>query len=183
MSKIVILKASARKNGNSSTLAAAFAEEARKAGASVTEYDVADMEIGGCRSCYGCMKKGACVFRDDFEKVAEDLCDADGIVIASPVYWYTFPAQIKAVIDRWFSLYVAGKVFSGKRVALLSCCEEETEETFDGIRFSFEKTMALMKAEIAGEVLVPKVSDVGDIKNTDGEERARELAKRFFEAR
>ncbi len=180
MSKIVILKASSRKNGNSNTLAAAFAEEAKKAGASVTEYDVANMKIAGCRGCYGCMTKGECVFRDDFDKIVEDLHDADGIVIASPVYWYTFPAQIKAVIDRCFSLCVTGKDFSGKKAALLSCCEEDTEETFTGIRFSFEKTMALMKAEIVGEVLIPKVSDVGEIKNTDGEEQARELARKFF---
>ncbi len=180
MRKIVVLKASARENGNSNTLAAAFAEEAKKAGASITEYDVANMKIGGCRSCYGCMTKGVCVFHDDFEKVAEELCDADSIVIASPVYWYTFPAQIKAVIDRWFSLYAAGKDFSGKKAALLSCCEEEAEETFDGIRFSFEKTMALMRAEIVGEVLIPKVYDVGEIKNTNGEEQARELARKFF---
>ncbi len=180
MSKIIILKASPRKNGNSNTLAAAFAEEAKKVGASITEYDVTNMEIAGCRSCCGCMTKGACVFHDDFEQVAKALCDADSIVIASPVYWYTFPAQIKAVIDRWFSLYVAGKNFSGKKVALLSCCEEESEETFSGIRFSFEKTMALMKAEIVGEVLIPKVYDVGEIKNTNGEEQARELARKFI---
>ncbi len=180
MNKIVILKASPRKNGNSNALAAAFAEEAKKAGAFVTEYDTANMKVGGCRGCYGCMTKGECVFRDDFDKIAEDLRDADGIVIASPVYWYTFPAQIKAVIDRCFSLCVTGKDFSGKKAALLSCCEEETEETFDGIRFSFEKTMALMKAEIAGEILIPKVSDVGEIRNTDGEEQARELARKFF---
>ena len=180
MSKIVILKASPRKNGNSNTLAAAFAEEAQRAGAFITEYDVTNMEIAGCRSCYGCMTKGACVFHDDFEKIAKALCDADSIVIASPVYWYTFPAQIKAVIDRWFSLYVAGKDFSGKKVALLSCCEEENEETFAGIHFSFERTMALMKAEIVGEVLIPKVYDVGEIKNTNGEEQARELARKFF---
>ena len=92
----------------------------------------------------------------------------------------TETAQIKAVIDRWFSLYVAEKDFSSKKVALLSCCEEETEETFAGIRIAFEKTMALMKAEIVGEVLIPKVSDVGEIKNTDGEEQARELARKFF---
>ena len=180
MSKIVILKASPRKNGNSNMLAAAFAEEAQRAGAFIAEYDTANMKVGGCRGCYGCMKKGECVFHDDFDKIAEDLRDADGIVIASPVYWYTFPAQIKAVMDRWFSLCVTGKDFSGKKAALLSCCEEETEETFAGIRFAFEKTMALMKAEIAGEVLIPKVSDVGEIRNTDGEEQARELARKFF---
>ena len=180
MSKIVILKASPRKNGNSNTLAAAFAEEAKKTGASITEYDVTTMQVGGCRGCYGCMTKGACVFHDDFEKVSKDLCEADGIVIASPVYWYTFPSQIKAVIDRCFSLCVTGKDFSGKKAALLSCCEEETEETFAGIRFSFEKTMALMKAEIVGEVLIPKVSDVGEITNTDGEEQTRMLAKKFL---
>ena len=57
MSNIVILKASPRKNGNSDALAAAFSEEAQKAGASVTEYNVTNMEIAGCRSCYGCMTR------------------------------------------------------------------------------------------------------------------------------
>ena len=169
MKKIVILKASPRKNGNSNVLADAFAEEAKRSGASIAEYEVTNMKIGGCRGCYGCMKKGGCVFQDDFEKVAETLRSADGIVIASPVYWYTFPSQIKAVIDRWFSLYAVGKDFSGKKSALLCCCEEETKETFAGICFSFEKTMTLLKAEIVGEVLIPKVSDVGEIKNTNGE--------------
>ena len=180
MSKIVILKGSPRKNGNSNALAAAFAEEAIKNGVSVTTYDTANLNVGGCHACYGCMKQSGCVFRDDFDKIAADICDADGIVIASPVYWYTFPAQIKSVIDRWFSLYAAGKDFSGKKAGLLCCCEEETEETFAGIRFSFEKTMTFMNAEIVGEVLIPNVSEVGEIKNTNGEEQARNLAKKFF---
>lgn len=180
MSKIVILKGSPRKNGNTNALANAFAETVKKSGTEVIEYNIANMKIGGCRACYSCMTKKECVFRDEFDKIAADLCDADGIIIVSPVYWYTFPSQIKAVIDRLFSLYVAEKDFSGKKVALLSCCEEETEETFTGIKFAFEKTMSLLNADIVGEVLVPKVSDVGGIKNTDGEVQAGKLAEKFL---
>ncbi len=181
MKNIVIIKGSPRKRGNSSTLADAFAEEAKKLGANVTVFDTAFLHIGGCRSCYGCIKKGECCFHDDFQPIAAALMAADGIVIASPVYWYTFSAQIKSVIDRWFSLYAAGKDFAGKKAVLLACGEEETNETFTGIRFSFKKTMELMKAHIAGEVLVPKVSAAGDIKHTDGEARARALAREIFE--
>ena len=73
-----------------------------------------------------------------------------------------------------------GNDFSDKKAVLLSCYEEKTAEIFDGIRFSFEKTMAPMKVEIVGEFLIPKISDVGEIKNTDGEEQARKLARKFF---
>lgn len=180
MNKIVILKASPRKNGNTNALANAFSQEAKKSGADIIEYEVANMKIGGCRGCYSCVSKKECVFKDDFNKISTDISNADGIVISSPVYWYTFPAQIKAVIDRLFSMYVAEKDFSGKKVALLSCCEEETMETFTGIKFAFEKTMSLLNADIVGEVLIPKVSDIGEIKQTDGESQASRLAEKFL---
>ncbi len=176
MKKIVMLKSSPRKNGNSSTLAAALSDELKISGASVVEYDVATLNIDACRACDACSKIGKCIIRDDFDKVAKDLCEADGIVISSPIYWYTFPAKIKTLIDRFYALYRTGNSFSGKKVALLSTCADAEEETFTGIRFAFEQTMGLMNADIVGEVLISGVSGAGDIKNTDGEKKARKLA-------
>lgn len=179
MSKIVVLKGSPRKNGNSNTMAAAFVEEARRLGIDVTEYDAANLKIEGCRAYGACAGTGKCVFHDDFERVAADIISADGIVIASPVYWYSFPAKLKALIDRFFGIYMGGKNFSGKKTALLCCCEDETPESFKGICFAFEKSMELMGAELAGEVLIHSVNEIGDIKHTDGEAQARALAAKF----
>ena len=179
MGKILVLTASPRKNGNSNTMARAFAERAGQLGHEVCLQDVTALKIGSCRACHGCAAKKGCVVQDDFQGVAEKLLAADGIVIAAPVYWYTFPGWIKPLIDRFYALYEGGTDFTGKKTALLTCCEDTDETTFYGIQFAFEKTMGLMGAEIVGEVMVANVCAAGDIDKTDGAQRAAALAERF----
>lgn len=96
-----------------------------------------------------------------------------------PVYWYSMPSQIKAIMDHFYSFCVAGKDFSGKKCALIACCGENNVETFSGVEFGFRKSMELMKCEIVGNVLIPGVNKPGEIENTDGEKQAAELVKKF----
>lgn len=179
MSKVVLLTGSPRKNGNSNGMASSFAEAAQKLGVEVVRFDTAQMKIAGCLACEACAKKGKCVVDDDFAVIAQALEGADGVVIAAPVYWFTFPAQIKAVIDRMFSFACAGKNFAGKKCALLGCCEEGTPSTFGGMRFVFERTVEFLKGENVGEVLVTGVLNAGEIAKTDGLARAAALAEKF----
>lgn len=180
MKKIVLITGSARKNGNSNLLADSFAAAAQNLGMEVTRIDATALKIGVCHGCGACYSTGrACAFRDDFETVAEQLNAADGIVIASPVYWYTFPAAVKAVIDKFYALYVGGHLFTGKKCALISCCEDENKETFEGINFAFDKSFELMEAEIVGKVEIPGLGDAGTVKQTDGEAQAAKLAELF----
>ena len=179
MPKVVLLTGSPRKNGNSHRMADSFAGAAAKLGVEVVRFDVAQMNVAGCLACEGCVKKGKCVVDDDFAAIAQALEQADGVVFAAPVYWFTFPAQIKAVIDRLFSFPCAGKSFEGKKSALLGCCEEHTPSTFGGMRFAYERTVEFLKGENVGEVLVHGVLNVGDIEKTDGLARAAALAEKF----
>ena len=96
-----------------------------------------------------------------------------------PVYWYSIPAQIKSVIDKLFSLVVGGKDIAGKECGLIACCEEEDITVLDGVRVPIERTAALNKWKMVGEVLVPGVLNQGDIDKTDGCQRAAALAERF----
>ena len=94
---------------------------------------------------------------------------------------FSVPSQIKAVIDKMFSFVIGGKEdqFFGKECALICCCEEEDPAILDGVRIPFERTAALNKWTVAGEVLVPGVFSVGDIDKTDGLAQAAALADRF----
>ena len=94
-----------------------------------------------------------------------------------PVYWYSIPAQIKCVIDKLFSFVVGGKDIAGKECALIACCEEDDMSVFDGVRIPIERSAALLKWNMVGEVLVPGVLNVGDIEKTDGCKKAIALAK------
>ena len=152
--KIVVITGSPRKNGNSFAMTEAFIKAAEAKGHEVTRFDAAMMKIGGCHACETCFKTGkACSFDDDFNTIAPAVLDADALVFTMPVYWYSIPAQIKGVIDRLYSLVVGGKDISGKECALIACCEEEDMTVLDGVRIPMERTAALNKWKMVGEVL------------------------------
>ena len=178
--KVVVITGSPRKNGNSFAMTESFIKAAQEKGHSVTRFDAAMMEIGGCRACETCFSTGkACTFDDDFNKIAPAILEADTLVFTMPVYWYSIPAQIKGVIDRIYSLVVGGKDISGKECALIACCEEEDLSVLDGVRIPMERTAALNKWTMVGEVLVPGVLKPGDIQKTDGCEQAAALAEKI----
>jgi len=178
--KIAVITGSPRKNGNSFAMTRAFVEAAEARGHTVRRFDAAFMHIGGCRACQTCYSTGkACSFDDDFNRIAPALLEADAVVYTMPVYWYSIPAQIKGVIDRIFSLVVGGKEVAGKKCGLIACCEEEDATVLDGVRIPIERSAALLGWEMAGEVLVPGVFNVGDIDKTDGCRQAAALAEKF----
>ena len=178
--KIVVITGSPRKKGNSFAMTDAFIKTAEEKGHTITRFDAAMMNIGGCHACETCYKTGkACSFDDDFNKITPAILDADAVVFTMPVYWYSSPAQIKGVIDRLFSLVIGGKDYAGKECALISCCEEDDMSVFDGVKIPYEKTAALLKWNSVGEVLIPGVLNVGDIEKTDGCKMASALADKF----
>lgn len=174
--KITVITGSPRKGGNSFAMTDAFIQEAEKRGHEVTRFDAAFLKIGGCHACMTCYKTGkACSFDDDFNRIAPAILEADAVIFTMPVYWYSIPAQIKGVIDRIFSLVVGGKEVAGKKCALITCCEEDDMTVMDGVRRPMERTAALLKWDMVGEVLIPGVLNVGDIQKTDGCRQAAAL--------
>ena len=178
--KIVVITGSPRKNGNSFAMTDAFVKAAEKKGHSIVRYDTSFMKIGFCHACGTCFKTGkACSFDDDFNTMAPAILEADAVVFSMPLYWYSIPAQIKCVIDKIFSFVVGGKDIAGKECALIACCEEEDASVLDGIRIPVERSAALIKWKMVGEVLVPGVFEAGAVEKTDGCMQAAALAEKF----
>lgn len=125
------------------------------------------------------------------EKKGNSFAMTDAIVLTSPVYWYTFSAQIKDIMDKFYAFMKVDKDITGKKhgfaekdiggkvYGLISYCEENDVSVMDGICFSYERTVAMLKGKSVGEVLIPNVWDVNDIQKTDGIEQAKALAKKF----
>ena len=179
--KIVLLTGSPRRKGNTAQMADALAAALEEKGCRVVRFDTAFLPLGGCRDCRACYRgEGACAFGGDgFNDIARELETADSLVLAAPVYWYTFPAQIKHVIDRFVSLYNAKKFPAGIPAALITCCAEPAMDTFDGIVFAYRKTVSLLGCRNVGEVLIPGVYGAGEISQTDGLAQARALADKL----
>ena len=98
--KVLILSGSPRKGGNSDVLCNELMRGALEAGNEVEKIRVAEKNIGFCTGCYACKKTGVCAIKDDMAEVLQKMIDAEVIVLASPVYFYSICAQLKAVIDR-----------------------------------------------------------------------------------
>ncbi len=176
--KIAVITGSPRKNGNSFAMTDAFIRAAEEKGHTVARFDAAFAQISGCRACETCFKTGKpCSFDDDFNRFAPAILEADAVVFSMPVYWYSMPAQVKAVLDKLYSFVVGGCDIAGKECALIACCEEEDMTVLDGVRVPLERSAALLKWKMAGEVLIPGVLNAGDIQKTDGCKKAAALAE------
>lgn len=183
MKKIVLLTASPRAKGNSSAMAAAFAEEIGQNGAELVRFDTAFSGVKGCIACDRCFENGrACCFDDGFNDIMDAILSADAIAFASPVYWYTFPAGFKAVMDKFYSLCRAGKDLAGKKCVLMSCCEDDDMKAFEGVLFSYKESMGLLRCEDVGQELVKDVHRPGAVLETDAPQRCRQLARELLAA-
>lgn len=100
--KIIGINGSPRIKGNSRFLMSAFMEAMDKNGHTTRVLDAVKLNVKHCIGCGNCERTGDCVFTDDdFTRlVLPALIEADLLVLSSPVYFYAFPADIKAVIDR-----------------------------------------------------------------------------------
>ena len=179
MSKnILVLTGSPRRGGNSDKLADAFIAGAQQAGHSTVKYTTADKKIAGCRDCKTCFSKGtACSIPDDFNELAPLVENADMIVLATPLYWFSFPTQLKAAIDKMFSFIIGQKSLKVKEAALLACAGDNNLSSFDGMVASYQLIAGHMGWEDRGTVLVPGVLGKEDILKTDGMKKAEELGQ------
>lgn len=118
MSKIVIIKTSPHRNGNSDILADYFKKGAEESGNSVEEIRLADYKINYCMGCYGtssskaCTNTGTCWQNDDMQKLIPVIQNADVLVFATPVYFYSLSGQMKVFLDRTVPLYGGQYKFS-----------------------------------------------------------------------
>ena len=103
--KIIVLNGSARKNGNTAKLVEAFTDGAKSAGNQVKIFDLDNMIINSCKGCLkaGRNSKSPCSQKDDMEQIYAEFEDADVIVFASPVYFWTITGTLKTVADRLYA--------------------------------------------------------------------------------
>ncbi len=104
--KIIAIYGSPRRRGNTAALLKKAVEGARDSGAELEEIVLRDLKISPCLEIYGCTQSGECAIKDDFQKVRDKILDAQGLMLASPVFFYTVSSHTKILMDRFQSLWV-----------------------------------------------------------------------------
>jgi len=163
---VMVFKGSPREQGNSSALAEKTAEGARAAGAEVEIFSLHVMDIHPCDACDTCQETGVCVLKDDMQLLFPKLQEADAIVIASPIYWFTMSAQTKLFIDRWYALESSqGNALKGKQFGILLTYGDTDPYSSGAINAmrTFQDMMRYIGAEITGMVYGTAM-DIGDVQ-------------------
>ncbi len=157
MSKsILILNGSPRIKGNTAVLAGQVYAGAKKGGAEIESVYLSGLDINPCDACDACQEgDGGCIVEDDMQPLYPKLTQADAIVIASPIYFFTISAQTKLCIDRWYALETeGGNALRGKQLALVLVYGDTDLYTSGGINaiHTFESMSRYIGLEIAGMV-------------------------------
>lgn len=173
--KIVVLTGSPRKNSNSNILADEFIRGASENGHDIFRFDAAHAKVHPCIACNKCHKDGPCVFNDDFQKVREHLLGADLVVFVTPLYWFGICAQLKTVIDRFYSM--DKKLHVPKQAILLSTHLNTAEQPNMPLAMTYEAILNYLGWSNRGIIQAGGMEDAGLIKNTEYPKLAYDLGK------
>ena len=100
--KVLIINGSPRVNGNTSIALDEMRKVFEEEGVNVEIVQVGNKDVRGCIACGRCRELGKCVFDDVVNELAPKFEEADGLVVASPVYYASANATLIAVLDRLF---------------------------------------------------------------------------------
>jgi multimeric flavodoxin WrbA len=138
---------SPRIKGNTDLLLDEALKGAQSQGVGVEKIVVDKLKIAPCKEYLGCFKDGNCVIRDDMDSIYSKLLEADGIIVASPMFFYSVPAQLKALIDRCQALWARRHILHSlpektRKGAFIAVGATKGKRLFDGsiltIKYFFE---------------------------------------------
>jgi len=152
MKTILAIAASARRKGNSDTLLERALEPMRQAGCSVQIIIPRELSITPCRACNGCWQTGRCVVQDEMQHLYVKFCQADHVVVASPIYFTSLPGHFKVLIDRfqcfWVRTFRLGKPPQPRRTGMFLCVGAmDRDRYFKGCLTSVKTWMAVLNMQ------------------------------------
>lgn len=102
--KILVITGGGRPHGNTAQLVDAFVKGAEEAGHRVEQVSLLENRVEGCTGCNACRHRKPCVLKDDFNALLPKIQEADLLVFASPLYFWTVTARLKAFVERFYSI-------------------------------------------------------------------------------
>ena len=174
---ILVLTGSPRKNGKSAALAAQFIKGAEEAGHTVARFDAAFKNVHPCTACNSCGMDGPCVFQDDFQFVREHIIPADLVAFATPMYYFGFSSQLKAVIDRFYA--INGSIHVAKKAVLLMTYANTSDRQASPIKTHYQILLEYLGWKDVGRIIVPGVWPAGSVNSTEYPRLAYELGRKL----
>ena len=189
---IIAVYGSPRRKGNTASLLQKAVQGARDAGASVDEIILRDLKMSPCMEIYGCKHGGECRISDDFQKVRDRILTARGLMLASPIFFYTVSAHTKILMDRFQSLWVKkhwvenvplGKPDYTRKGLFISVGATRGKKLFDGALLTVRYFFEVMDMQLWRSLLYRGMDFEGDVqKHPEYLDEAYQAGVEFAEA-
>jgi len=189
--EIIAVYGSPRRKGNTTVLTKEAVRGAQDAGATVEEFVLRDLKISPCLEIYGCKKEGECAIKDDFQMLRDKLLSAKGLIIASPIFFYSVSAHTKIVMDRFQSLWVKkywiektpfNQTNFKRKGLFISVGATKGKKLFDGVQLSMKYFFDTLDMSLWRALTYGGIDLEGDVKNypehlTEAYTSGKELAE------
>lgn len=169
--RVTAFLGSPRAEGNTDLLLREAVRAAREAGHTVRLFNLNTMNIKPCQNCGGCDKSGQCVISDDMDEIYKEIRETDRTIIASPIFFFSVSAQMKAMIDRcqafWCEKYLLQKALPagphGRKGLLLlvggmkkeigvQCGEATAKAFFRTVSIPEHETLSYLGVDAKGDI-------------------------------
>jgi len=169
--KVLGIMGSPRRRSNTEILLDRALAGAKEAGAEVEKVVLSQLKISPCREIYACLKDGNCAIKDDMQWLYAKLLEADYIIFASPIFFYSITGQAKAMVDRcqalWVRRYVLGMGKEDSRTrrgVFISVGATRGKRLFDGAVLTVKYFFEAVGVKYAGDLLIRGIDSKAQIK-------------------
>lgn len=187
MQKILAIYGSPRRKGNTAVLLDHAVQGAAEAGAEVEKIVLRDLKMSPCLEIYGCKETGRCVIQDDFQKIHDQLLSCQGLILASPIFFYALSAHTKILMDRCQSLWVKkcwidkvpyGRWEPKRKGLFISVGATKGKRLFDGALLTVKYFFDVLDMELWKALLYRGLDFEGDVlKHPEHLQEAYEAGK------
>jgi len=189
---ILSIYGSPRRKGNTSLLLKEAVQGAREAGAEVEEVVLRDLNMSPCLEIYGCKKNGRCVIQDDFQSIYDKLLSCQGLMLASPIFFYTVSAHTKILMDRcqslwvkryWLERAVRGQGGPRRKGLFISVGATKGKKLFDGTLLTVRYFFDVLEVQLWRSLLHRGLDFEGDVlKHPEYLQEAYQAGKELVQA-
>ena len=150
--KIVVINSSPHSETQSTSryLAQRFVDGAKSAGHEIFIFDAAHEETHPCQGCDHCGMDGDCIFNDAIQtKLMPEMFKADLLVLVTPLYYYGMSAQLKIIVDRFYSRTTR---LNGKKSMIMATAWNSADWTMEALKTHYETLVRYMSWQDVGQV-------------------------------
>ena len=169
MKKIIGFLGSPHVDGNTGIMVREVLRGAASRGASTKLVVLNELNAKGCQGCMGCQANGGhCVVKDDIAPLLEEIYEADGVVLGTPVYMWQMTAQLKTLVDRFFCYLkpdYSSHLGAGKRTVLIVAQNNANQNSFIPYLDNTKEMLKFLGFPVEKLVHAWGVAAPGDVKS------------------